>query len=211
LALNSGGDIFAGTRDSGIFRSTDSGDTWTQINSGLTYLNIQAIIIDATDHIFAATRDGGIFRSNNDGNIWGEINTGLTNMSILSLAIDSDGYLFAGSSGNGVFRTTQQTTSVETIDQTHPTSYVLFQNYPNPFNPRTVISWQLALESEVELSIYNTLGEKVTTLVAETQVAGSHMVEWDVRGMASGIYLYRLIVKNPVHQFVQTKKLVLLR
>jgi hypothetical protein len=55
----------------------------------------------------------------------------------------------------------------------------LFQNRPNPFNPSTVITWQLAISSQVELSIFNILGEKVATLVSEKKVAGYHSIEWD--------------------------------
>jgi hypothetical protein len=77
-----------------------------------------------------------------------------------------------------------------------PSEPLLYQNYPNPFNPRTVISWQLAADSEVELSVYNTLGQKVVTLVSEWQEAGYHQVAWDASGIASGIYYYRLTTEQ---------------
>jgi hypothetical protein len=89
-----------------------------------------------------------------------------------------------------------------------PIAFSLKQNYPNPFNPRTVISWQLPVRSEVELTIYNILGETVTTLVSEKQAAGYHQVEWDATGFSSGVYYYRLRTDAG---FVQTKKLLLLK
>ena len=64
---------------------------------------------------------------------------------------------------------------------------------------------------QVDLSIYNILGEKVTNLVAEKQKAGYHRVEWDASGFASGVYLYRLSAKGKSHSFVNTKKLVVLK
>ncbi len=64
---------------------------------------------------------------------------------------------------------------------------------------------------QVDLSIYNILGEKVTNLVAEKQKTGYHRVEWDASGFASGVYLYRLSAKGKSQSFVKTRKLVLLK
>lgn len=81
------------------------------------------------------------------------------------------------------------------------------QNYPNPFNPATVISWQLAVVSYVDLSIYDLLGQKMCTLVSERQEAGNHKVEWDASGFTSGIYFYRIQAGD----FVQTKRMLLIK
>jgi hypothetical protein len=97
--------------------------------------------------------------------------------------------------------------AIEKYEDRIPKEFALHQNHPNPFNPKTVISWQLAVGSEVELSIYNVLGQKITTLVSGKQNAGLHTVEWDAGGMASGVYYYRLVAG----EYVDTKKLVLLK
>jgi hypothetical protein len=86
-------------------------------------------------------------------------------------------------------------------------SFKLDQNYPNPFNPSTTIRYALPAASHVVLTVYNTLGQEVTTLVNEVQGRGSHSVILDGTGLASGVYLYRIQAAN----FVDTKKLVLLR
>jgi hypothetical protein len=86
--------------------------------------------------------------------------------------------------------------------------FSLSQNYPNPFNPKTIINYQLAMTSDVNLSIYNMLGQKVATLVNKKQKAGNYSMQWDASGFASGVYYYRL---NTDGGFVQTKKLILLR
>jgi beta-glucanase (GH16 family) len=88
-----------------------------------------------------------------------------------------------------------------------PKSIYLFQNYPNPFNPVTIINYELPITNEVELSIYNLLGQKVTTLVSDPQRAGHHQVEWDASGFASGVYYYQI----EVGEFRDVKKMVLLR
>jgi hypothetical protein len=88
-----------------------------------------------------------------------------------------------------------------------PHSFELKQNYPNPFNPTTVISWQLAVGSQVKLTVYALNGQKVATLVDEKQPAGTHSVEWDASGLASGVYFYQLEAKK----FKQVRKMLLAR
>jgi len=93
-----------------------------------------------------------------------------------------------------------------------PLNNVLHQNYPNPFNPVTTISYQLPLDSEVELIIYNIKGQKVKTLVNETIPAGEHSVVWNGksdqdRSVSSGIYFYKLKTKEDS----KIKKMILLK
>lgn len=72
------------------------------------------------------------------------------------------------------------------------TTFRLEQNYPNPFNPSTRINYSLETSGEVTLSVYNLLGQEVMVLVNDTQAGGSHVVDFDASGMASGMYLYEL-------------------
>jgi len=88
-----------------------------------------------------------------------------------------------------------------------PTVYGLAQNHPNPFNPITEINYALPKDSRVRLEIYNILGQKVTTLVDQTQRAGYKSARWDAESLSSGIYFYRLQAGD----FVQTRKMVLLK
>jgi hypothetical protein len=80
--------------------------------------------------------------------------------------------------------------------------------FPNPFNPKTIINYELPITNFVDLSIYNSLGQKVVTLISEKQDSGQYQVEWDATGFASGVYYYRLSTSA---EFAQTKKLILLR
>jgi rhodanese-related sulfurtransferase len=73
-----------------------------------------------------------------------------------------------------------------------PDGYQLSQNYPNPFNPVTMINYQLPESNDVELNVYNLIGQKVMTLVSSRQQAGKYSITWDASGLASGIYYYEL-------------------
>ena len=68
----------------------------------------------------------------------------------------------------------------------------LGQNYPNPFNPMTTIEFALPSESRVSLKVYDTRGRLVRDLVNEVRAAGAHAVTFDGRGLASGLYFYRI-------------------
>jgi hypothetical protein len=73
-----------------------------------------------------------------------------------------------------------------------PSELALGQNYPNPFNAACVISYNLPVRMHVRLDVFNVLGRLVATLVDEEKEAGMYHVTLDGRGLASGIYLYRL-------------------
>ncbi|MFB3080996.1 MAG: FlgD immunoglobulin-like domain containing protein, partial [Nitrosomonadaceae bacterium] len=87
-------------------------------------------------------------------------------------------------------------TKVES-DELIPANFSLAQNYPNPFNPVTVINYELDKTAEVELAIFNLLGQKIRVLVHETKAKGSHSVQWNGKDdagnrVSTGFYVYRL-------------------
>lgn len=92
----------------------------------------------------------------------------------------------------------QQSTSVETDPSSDlPASFALEQNYPNPFNPATTISFQVPREAEVELEVFNIIGQRVLVLIKDILEAGSYKMQWDGkfesgRTAPTGIYFYRL-------------------
>ena len=88
-----------------------------------------------------------------------------------------------------------------------PTSYALRQNYPNPFNPETTIRFDIKERGHVTLVIYNTLGQKVDTLVDEVLEADIYHKSFDSKDFASGIYFYQL----KCNDFSETKKMILVK
>jgi hypothetical protein len=92
--------------------------------------------------------------------------------------------------------------------ETIPTVYSLEQNYPNPFNPSTVIEFSLPEDvSNVKLSVYNALGEKVAELVNSSLAAGRYSYQWNAKNVATGMYIYEL----RTDKFVSVKKMLLLK
>jgi hypothetical protein len=78
---------------------------------------------------------------------------------------------------------------------------------PNPFNPSTTIRYDLPDRAQVTLTIFNTLGQQVATVVQGEQEAGYHEVKFDGSGLSSGVYFCRLKAGNSV----ETKRLVLMK
>jgi hypothetical protein len=97
--------------------------------------------------------------------------------------------------------------SVDGGNSTLPQNYSLKQNFPNPFNPSTKIKYSIPEMSIVTLTLFNLLGEEVTTLVNEEKTAGNYTVEFNAANLPSGIYFYRIQAGS----FVETKKMVLMK
>lgn len=94
-----------------------------------------------------------------------------------------------------------------------PKEYQMEQNYPNPFNPTTTIRYGLPFESEVKIEIYDISGQRVTSLVDETQKAGYYEVWFKIDGLSSGIYFYIISAKeiSGSGNFRSVKKMILMK
>ena len=85
--------------------------------------------------------------------------------------------------------------------------YLLKGNYPNPFNPTTIIEFSLPEASNVKLTVYNAVGEKVSVISNSFLQAGNYLYEWNGSDVSSGIYFYKLEAGN----FTEIKKMVLIK
>jgi hypothetical protein len=85
--------------------------------------------------------------------------------------------------------------------------YKLEQNYPNPFNPSTTIAFEIQKTENVKIEIYNTLGEKVATVLNDRMNAGPHEITFDASNLASGVYVYRMTAGDTK----LTRKMMLLK
>ncbi|MCA9784774.1 MAG: T9SS type A sorting domain-containing protein, partial [Candidatus Cloacimonetes bacterium] len=91
--------------------------------------------------------------------------------------------------------------------QAHPGSFELRPAFPNPFNPVTTLGYVLNRPLQVELSVYNVLGQKVRTIVSGLESAGEHHVRWDASELASGVYIVKLSAGGES----RTQKILLLK
>jgi len=88
-----------------------------------------------------------------------------------------------------------------------PVEFALEQNYPNPFNPATKINYSISEAGNVELKVYDLLGNEVVTLVNEEKSPGKYIAEFNATTLASGVYMYTLRTNH----FIQSKKMVLIK
>jgi hypothetical protein len=119
---------------------------------------------------------------------------------------------FSGNVGGPSVELPISVTSVHEQEGSVPKVFALFQNYPNPFNPVTQIRFSIPKRAKVEISVYNILGQKVTTLLNQELEAGNYTATWngkDDKGydVSSGIYFYKLNSS----EFSATKKMLLVR
>ncbi len=89
----------------------------------------------------------------------------------------------------------------------NPNIYKLEQNYPNPFNPSTNISFTIPVSENVEITVYNILGKKVSDITNKKFTKGTHTVSFDASHLASGFYLYQINTNS----FISTKKMILIK
>jgi len=107
---------------------------------------------------------------------------------------------------------TSQPTVVSVEEETNsenilPDEYSLEQNYPNPFNPTTIIKYSVSQSSNVEIKIFDILGNEIETLVKEHKDIGTYKITWYAKHLPSGVYFYRI----QAGFFIETKKMVLMK
>ncbi len=199
-----------------ILRTTDGAKTWQRISTEgdesrsvyfLDRNNGFALDSYHQNAIILQTGDGGVTWQRTLFNVWeGYLGEILFLNSSTGWACGHAGALLKYE-GPPVISTISSPSSDLKINK-----FYLSQNYPNPFNPVTTITYTLTRNSIVALSIYNTLGQEVRTLVNARQATGEYQAVWDGRDnhsrpVPSGVYIYRLQGEN----FSDSRKTMLIR
>jgi len=215
--------------------STGGGGFWngTTFNSGVLLINANPI--SAPTNLIAtnfATKKVNLLwtdNSNNESNFVAERTTDTTGLTgwgvIVTLPLNTQTYQDTTVGTNIWYKWRVKATNADTSsaysvsaslltlpimttgDDFTPIEYSISQNYPNPFNPVTTIKYSLAKEGNVNLTVYNTLGSKVATIVNEYKPAGNYSIQFNGRNLTSGIYLYRLESGN----YSAVKKFILMK
>ena len=133
-----------------------------------------------------------------EGNVW----TAIGKIDGKGTTTQKQGYTFSDNNtkpGKSSYRLKQvdfsgafEYSSTVEAEVSLPGGFELSRNFPNPFNPVTVIRYTLPVDGNVTLTVYNSTGEVVKTLVNGVQTAGSHQIEFSAAELPSGIYFYRL-------------------
>ncbi len=191
-----------------VLKTTDGGLNWVNIAGSLPYAISNIQFFDEQNSWATSATQTEIFtrKTTNSGLSWD-----------ISLTTTSD--VFSGSlnfvnqnlgyvvGGNGkIYKYTDNSTSVDVVNLT-AANFELQQNYPNPFNPSTKIQFSIPKESNINLSVYNMLGQLVTTIYNGKLDAGTHYTLFDGSQLTSGIYFYKLETDN----FVSIKKMTLIK
>ena len=103
--------------------------------------------------------------------------------------------------------TIEYSSIVEVVVDLTPADFTLYQNYPNPFNPTTTIKFDVPKYSFVNITVYNSIGEKVETLVNDQLEQGVYKIQFDASKLPSGFYIYRFTSADNVF----TKKMMLIK
>lgn len=169
-----------------IARSADGGETFTNHKVSEESFVGEADIFFG-DYTNIDAHDGKIYP------IWmrrDEDNIGLPILSIYVALVNDEGLITAVDNEPVVI-----------------SDYRLMQNYPNPFNPSTVISYSIPKASDVKLTVYDILGNTISTLVNKTQSPGVYEVDFNSGTLASGVYMYKLTAGD----YTELRKMVLLK
>jgi hypothetical protein len=128
-----------------------------------------------------------------------------TPYNISSFGVDEQNELYFADYGGKIFKFEGE--PVTGIEEIKLNNYRLYQNFPNPFNPDTNIEFHIGNSEFVDLTIFDMLGNEITTLVQRRMVAGNHQISFNAENLASGMYIYRL--STP--EFSQSKTMMLLK
>jgi hypothetical protein len=199
--------VYAGG-EGAVIRTTDGGKSWdyTGLKDTPDYFFGLAIDRQNPKHIYAGGTPMGsrfdLYETFDGGEKWKRIKPNPATLSGISALVTDESnsrVLYIATLGSGVVRYRSNVNLVEDDKQTR-SGFRLGQNYPNPFNPTTTISYYISGCSFVRLSVYDVLGRGVATLVNGEVDAGEHTVQFNAYGLASGLYLYRLVVTGRDNQ-----------
>lgn len=200
-----------------LWYTTDGGATWTDVEGNLAGPSGPSVrwatifYVDGAQQVFIGTSIGLLSTAtlNGSSTVWTqEAPAEIGNILIAMMDYrEDDRTLAVGTHARGVFSTQFDSPVGVGEPREVPGEFMLAQNYPNPFNPSTHFDFTIADFGLVTLTVHDMLGREVATLVNEEKQPGTYTVNWNAKGLASGMYLYNLQAGD----FVATKKLLLLR
>lgn len=214
IAVDGSRNVYTGCENFVTVKFNSRGDSlWARKVGGANFnYFVASLAVNGDGKIFCAGRSGRsgstdydfllVKLDQNGDTVWtSSFNgpaSGNDEPSILTLANDGSVFVAGYSTGTGtmgdmyLIKYSESSTGFQDKTPAMPRVYALSQNYPNPFNPTTTIRYTLPIAGNVQLNVYNVLGQVVSTLVNTHQEPGSHSVTFDASQFSSGIYFYGL-------------------
>lgn len=189
-----------------LFTST-GGIIWTPTSAALPGTGNMAGICGTGTFWAAARQTTSIYTSPNNGGTWVTSHTAPAGNYRHITKDRATGGVYYGVRTNGGISKGVYMVGISPISTNSPENYMLEQNYPNPFNPSTNIKFNIPKQGFVKLVVYDGVGREVKSLVNENLKAGEYEVAFESLGLTSGAYFYKLAVND----FVQTKKMILVK
>lgn len=181
-----------------LVKTTDGGLSWNAVSSLSIEPSTLQYVPNTNNRVLVASSGQGFAYSNDGGDSWKVLPSTQPTFS-LNFASPSVGWATGSGAQSGKLLKFIGDLSTAVAEQPTalPEGFHLAQNYPNPFNPSTMIQYELLRAAQVQLAIYNLLGEKVRTLVDAKESVGVKQVTWDGRNergerVSSGVYVYRV-------------------
>ena len=188
-----------------VWTTSDGGESWHHSYLPCSWLQDVAFSDDSTG--WAVGNGGFLWRTQDRGVTWQAIQTG-TNAdlgTIVFLDNASVGYVLGA---NNTFLTYTRTTDLDDHLRVQiPSDARLFQNYPNPFNSSTTISYAIPAFGDVQIFIYNNLGQEVFSERVSSLSPGFHTLRWSPTAAPSGVYFCYFHFE----EYVAVKKMLLLK
>ena len=199
-----------GWRWMGVWLTSDSSLGYIYNYSAINYTSLK-FSLDAW-HLATVVYDSskGIGKYYIDGVLADSARFQLEHGNEKTFTVSHSGYgnVFKGIFSDLKIYTKKEETDIESDKSSTAKFFHLDQNYPNPFNPSTIISYSLPKSDFVTLTVYNSNGREIQTLVSQNQIADKYNINFDAHDLSSGIYFYKLIIGN---EHVETKKMLLIR
>lgn len=112
-------------------------------------------------------------------------------------------FCFSGGQNNPV--------SITPISSNIPDIFSIEQNYPNPFNPSTIIKYNIPVESNVTIKVFDITGKEIARIIDAFHIAGNYSVDFNGENLAGGVYFYTIAAESPNKKFVSAKKMILIK
>ncbi len=204
-----------------LLRTEDMGRTWVDLSgfagsenceSSNGFPNAQVWDVEVfpeKPRIIWVGTDMGIFESLDHGKTWAYADNGLPAVSVWRIRI-VDGEVVVATHGRGVWSLdlNQVLTAHDQDVSEVPDAFELHGNYPNPFNPSTNISFKVATNSHIRVTVFDLLGRKVATVTDQPYASGTHQIQWDASGISSGQYIYQMEADG---KMIGAKSMVLIK